>query len=173
MNIDIQSNRDFVFFKSPLGVLKIEANAEGLCGISCGTFMRLKNQKVQNQWILQTVHELDEYFNGRRKSFGVSLSLKGTPFQMKVWQELTQIPYGQTISYKDQAKTMASEKSTRAIASAIGKNPVPIIIPCHRVIGSDGSLTGFIWGLDKKEVLLKGEGLFTYEQKVIINQMQF
>ena len=105
------------------------------------------------------IKELKEYLKGTRKDFTIydSTLLAGTDFQKKVWKELLNIPYGQTKTYKEIAKAINNEKATRAVASAIGKNPLMIIIPCHRVIGSDGNLRGYAYGLDIKKTLLELE----------------
>lgn len=104
-----------------------------------------------------TITQLDEYFQGRRKSFNVPLQFKGTEFQIKVWQELANIPYGDTCSYKDIAERINRPKAYRAVGMANNKNPFPIILPCHRVIGSQGQLTGYAGGLDIKNFLLQLE----------------
>ena len=107
--------------------------------------------------------QLEEYFAGTRKKFDVPLDLEGTDFQKKVWEELKKIPYGKTISYKTLAEKLGDVKSIRAVGKANGQNPIAIIIPCHRVIGSDGSLTGYAGGLDIKEKLLHLEGALNPE----------
>ncbi len=144
-------------FQSPIGPLKIEADDLGVCRISKGSFDNFAAIESENKFILQCIQELKEYFAGDRKIFEVNLSLQGTPFQKSVWKTLRKIPFGQTISYKTQAQSMGQEKAIRAIASANGRNPIPIIIPCHRVVGTSGDLTGFIWGLDSKAWLLQHE----------------
>ena len=107
--------------------------------------------------------QLEEYFAGTRKKFDVPLDLEGTDFQKKVWEELKKIPYGKTISYKTLAEKLGDVKSIRAVGKANGQNPIAIIIPCHRVIGSNGSLTGYAGGLDIKEKLLHLEGALNPE----------
>lgn len=107
--------------------------------------------------------ELTEYFNRERKEFGLELEIVGSDFQKKVWKELTKIPYGETISYGELAKRMGDKNLMRAVAAANGANPIPIIIPCHRVIGADGSLTGYGGGLDVKQKLLELEGSWTLD----------
>ncbi len=102
--------------------------------------------------------QLKEYFTGERKQFDLPLEIEGTEFQKRVWNELSKIPYGRTISYKDLAVRLGDEKVIRAAASANGSNPLPVVIPCHRVIGSDGSLIGYGGGLEIKEKLLILEG---------------
>lgn len=108
--------------------------------------------------ISMAVTQLKEYFSGARKSFDLPLDLKGTEFQMKVWKELQRVPYGKTLTYKDIAAKVKSPKAVRAVGTANGKNPLCVIIPCHRIIGSNGKLSGYAWGIDLKEKLLKLEG---------------
>ncbi|MBG44831.1 MAG: cysteine methyltransferase [Aequorivita sp.] len=107
--------------------------------------------------IQQIKKQFEEYFNGTRKSFNMKLSPEGTEFQKKVWSELLNIPYGKTATYQQMANTLGDPKVIRAAASANGKNPISIVIPCHRVIGSDGSLTGYAGGLHRKKWLLEHE----------------
>jgi len=124
------------------------------------------NSKITNTIQLQpedpdmfnVYSQLKEYFSGERKQFDLALEIEGTEFQKRVWNELLTIPYGRTISYKDLAVRLGDEKVIRAAASANGANPLPIVIPCHRVIGSDGSLIGYGGGLEIKEKLLILEG---------------
>ena len=107
--------------------------------------------------------QLKEYFNRQRKEFDVQLEIVGTDFQKEVWNELKKIPYGETISYGELAERMGDKNKMRAVAAANGANPIPIIIPCHRVIGADGSLTGYGGGLDVKKKLLELEGSWTMD----------
>lgn len=153
---------------SPIGPLTIVASEKGVCCIEFGSISDV--QPTLTKWLkkhLQTneltnrpealttaIIELTEYFNGNRKNFSFELDLYGTPFQKKVWQELLNIEYGSTKSYKDVSQAISAPKAVRAVGTAIGRNPVPIVVPCHRVIGSDGTLVGFSGGLDKKEKLL-------------------
>ena len=109
----------------------------------------VKIQRVKKQF--------EEYFNGTRKTFDIPLSPEGTEFQKKVWTELLNIPYGETTTYQQMANKLGDPKVIRAAASANGKNPISIVIPCHRVIGSDGSLTGYAGGLHRKKWLLEHE----------------
>ncbi len=108
----------------------------------------------QDPSLAQVASQLDEYFRGERTSFELDLDLRGTDFQQRVWRELQKIPYGGTASYGDIATRIGNPKACRAVGMANRRNPIPIIIPCHRVIGRDGSLTGFGGGLDVKEQLL-------------------
>jgi methylated-DNA-[protein]-cysteine S-methyltransferase len=109
-------------------------------------------------YLFEVFNQLNEYFSGSRKKFDLPLDIDGTEFQKKVWNELKKIPYGKTKSYKYIAEKLGDVKAIRAVGKANGQNPVPILIPCHRVIGSNGKLTGYAGGLDIKEKLLKIEG---------------
>ena len=112
------------------------------------------NWHHDEEFFADVLQQLNEYFAGSRQNFKVKMCLKGTDFQRQVWQELQQIPYGKTASYGDIAKRINNPKACRAVGAANGKNPIPIIIPCHRIIGNDGSLTGFGGGLELKKTLL-------------------
>ncbi|MBE7439269.1 MAG: methylated-DNA--[protein]-cysteine S-methyltransferase [Spirochaetales bacterium] len=111
------------------------------------------------QILRATADQLHEYFQGKRKSFSLPLSPEGTTFQQKVWDTLLTIPFGQTISYSEEADRLGNREAIRAVARANGDNPIGIIIPCHRVIGKDGSLTGYAGGLWRKRYLLELEGV--------------
>jgi len=113
--------------------------------------------------VIAVFKELTEYFNRERREFELELEIVGTDFQKKVWNELKKIPYGETISYCELANRMGDKNLMRAVASANGANPIPIIIPCHRVIGADGSLTGYGGGLDVKQKLLELEGSWSLD----------
>ena len=104
------------------------------------------------------IDQLSRYFNGRLAKFNVPLDLMGTPFQIRVWKELSRIPYGATITYKNLAKRVIAPKAFQAVGRANGANPVPIIVPCHRVLGSNGALVGYSCGIKTKEFLLRLEG---------------
>ncbi|MCD4833859.1 MAG: methylated-DNA--[protein]-cysteine S-methyltransferase [Bacteroidales bacterium] len=144
------------YYKSPIGNLRIISNERDIIKIEfTADFFKMKIIPVQIQ---ECINQLDEYFKGERKEFSVGINPAGTEFQGKVWNLLIKIPYGKTISYLELSKQFGNEKAIRAIASANGKNPIPIIIPCHRVIGNDGSLTGYAGGLLKKQWLLEHEG---------------
>lgn len=130
----------------------VEKELEGMAQRLDAVFVSDKNQYLE---LLQ--EELDEYFHGKRKLFSVPLLLPGTEFQQSVWNILLEIPYGTTRSYMEQAKLLNNPKGVRAVASANGMNQIAIVIPCHRVIGSDGSLTGYAGGLHRKKWLLDHE----------------
>ena len=146
-------------YKAPLGVIEIEADDKVITGLRL--FKNKNNpaslQTSANPLIIETCRQLDEYFAGKRRTFNLPLSPEGTPFQQTVWKRLQEIPYGQTISYAQLAKAAGNPKACRAVGSANGKNPIAIIIPCHRVIASDGSLGGFASGLENKIQLLSLE----------------
>lgn len=157
---------------SPLGTLTIVATDHGICHLYFGGMPKcmatlkawLKKQGRQGEVVecSETLHpfreQLEDYFSGKRQSFDVPLDLCGTVFQKKVWNALTTIGYGETRSYKEIAQSIGAPKAVRAIGGANNVNPVPIIIPCHRVIGSNGNMVGYGGGLDKKELLLSLEG---------------
>lgn len=140
--------------ETPIGILTISANHEGVTKIDFGKHGR---QTKSNHILNQACRELDEYFAGTRREFEVPLSMSGTPFQKMVWNALSKIPYGAIPSYSDIAELIGRPKAARAVGMANNKNPVPIIVPCHRVIGRDGSLIGYAGGLDIKRKLLSVE----------------
>lgn len=144
------------FTHTPLGIAKLEGDVDGLASIT------VLNDEVALSEIVpevleDAVYQLQEYFNGQRDTFNLDLNPKGTDFQKKVWNALLEIPYGKTVSYLELSKTLGDVKAIRAVAAANGKNPLWIVIPCHRVIGSDGSLTGYAGGLHRKKWLLNLE----------------
>jgi len=124
-------------------------------------FPQITQVSTDDPKVVNVYTQLKEYFNRQRKEFDLLLEILGTDFQKKVWNELKNIPYGETISYGELANRMGDKNLMRAVAAANGANPIPIIIPCHRVIGSDGSLTGYGGGLDVKQKLLELEGSWT------------
>lgn len=144
------------FIQTPLGIAKIEGDEQGLAVISILN-NEDKTTRIIPEVLEDAVYQLNEYFEGKRLNFSLTLNPQGTDFQKRVWQELQQIPYGRTISYLDLSKKLGDVKVIRAAASANGKNPLWIVIPCHRVIGSDGSLTGYAGGLHRKKWLLEHE----------------
>lgn len=156
------------FFKiidSPVGKLTLVARGDKLAAVlwEVERENRVKLDDLipdQNKFILyETERQLAEYFAGQRMQFELDLDFAGTDFQKKVWQALLTIPFGETRSYSDIAHQIGNEKAVRAVGAANGKNPISIIAPCHRVIGMDGSLTGFAGGVETKRVLLKLEGM--------------
>lgn len=145
---------------SLMGNLTLVADEEGLKEIRFGWEIK-EGEKEENHPLLQFAKkELEEYFQGKRKDFSVPLKPDGTVFQKKVWKALTEIPYGETRTYGEIAAAVGNEKASRAVGMANHCNPIPIIIPCHRVIGKNGKLTGYAGGLEKKTVLLELERSF-------------
>ena len=141
---------------TPLGPALITGDENGIQAISVSSAETHENKEVP-QALKEAALQLEEYFEGKRKEFSIKLNPQGTSFQKQVWKELLQIPYGKTISYLELSKKLGDVKAIRAVASANGKNPLWIVIPCHRVIGSDGSLTGYAGGLHRKKWLLNHE----------------
>lgn len=148
-------------FKTPIGMLKIAVDEKGLRYI---LFESNKHQPLRiDDWkkdrsVTQVAREqLLQYFSGERNEFELEISLEGTEFQQRTWRMLAHIPYGQTWSYAELAKRIESPRAVRAVGAANGRNPLPILLPCHRVIGSNGSLTGFGGGLPVKQWLLEHE----------------
>ncbi|WP_405203292.1 methylated-DNA--[protein]-cysteine S-methyltransferase [Dokdonia sp. LLG6352-1] len=145
---------------TPLGLLSLKGTQEGLCAATFIEDGRVITKVIPDA-LQEAVKQLKEYFAGERSHFDLSLTPKGTTFQQKVWMELCTIPHGKTTTYLAMAKQLGDPKVIRAAASANGKNPISIIIPCHRVIGSDGSLTGYAGGLHRKKWLLEHESPVT------------
>lgn len=144
------------FIQSPLGFIKIVGNQDGLSSV----IITKSEEKITNNIpveLKECASQLEEYFKGTRTKFNLKLNPEGSSFQKKVWKQLEQIPYGKTISYLDFSKQLGDVKAIRAVANANGKNPLWIILPCHRVIGSNGSLTGYAGGLYAKKWLLEHE----------------
>ncbi|MDD3342321.1 MAG: methylated-DNA--[protein]-cysteine S-methyltransferase [Sulfurospirillaceae bacterium] len=137
---------------TPLGRVIATSDEVGICALDFDTTVLVKEESDKH--LEQLKHELKEYFLGKRTTFEVSIHPTGTLFQLSVWNVLCTIPYGHTISYSEEAKLLNHPKATRAVANANGKNPLPIIIPCHRVIAKDHSLGGYSGGLWRKEILL-------------------
>ncbi|RJQ34179.1 methylated-DNA--[protein]-cysteine S-methyltransferase [Candidatus Parcubacteria bacterium] len=142
------------YLKSPLGILEVIAEEKNILEINfVGQIKRQNNNALSKRCVV----ELKEYFVGQRKIFSVPIKLSGTPWQQKVWLALSRVQYGVTISYADLALMVAGVKAARAVGGAVNKNPLPIIIPCHRVVGSKGDLVGYNGGLWRKKWLLEHE----------------
>lgn len=146
------------YYSSPIGLLEIEANEQNITAVN---FVNEQKEENPNAITEKCYQQLREFAEADRTVFDLPLQPKGTEFQQKVWQELQNIPYGQVISYLELAKRLGDEKVIRAAAAANGKNPIAIIIPCHRVIGANGDLVGYAGGLDKKKLLLQHEGVLS------------
>ena len=146
----------FYYLKTPIGFLKIRTDNQCIKAI---TFVNNpeKDSEYQPEIMQKAIQQLKEYFKGNRKEFDLALKPTGTEFQIQTWKEVNKIPFGKTATYLDIAKKTGSHKNTRAVGAANGKNPIPIIIPCHRIIGTNGKLTGYTGGIGKKRWLLKHE----------------
>jgi len=142
-------------FETPLGKIIAVADEEGLCSLDFDENASASDE--ENVHLTQLQRELTEYFEGKRKTFDVRLNPKGTPFQRAVWRTLCDIPYGSVISYSQEAQMLSHAKAVRAVANANGKNPLPIIIPCHRVIAKGGGIGGYSGGIWRKEFMLELE----------------
>lgn len=148
-----------VDYESPIGILEIIGTHEAISSILFSEGVKIEN-RVQAETppvLLECYNQLDEYFNGERQEFTFPYYFEGTIFQQSVWKALTAIPYAATASYKDIAVSIGNEKAIRAVGSANGKNKLSIVIPCHRIIGASGKLTGYAGGLWRKEWLLQHE----------------
>ena len=171
MNNQLATNDIYMMeILTPLGPMLAGATSEGVCLLEFVNRIRLGKEFIElqkllnaailpgrNKYLDQLENELNEYFKGNLKSFSVPLHTPGNEFSQSVWKTLQKIPYGKTISYKEQAELMNNPKAIRAIASTNGRNRLAIVIPCHRVIGSNGTMTGYAAGVEKKKWLLKVE----------------
>ena len=152
--------RYYDFFESPQGQMLLVAADEALCGLYFDGQKYLP--QIASQWrrdarhapLIQAQRELAEYFGGERKRFEVALAPEGTPFQRSVWKAIASVAFGKTITYAELARRAGCPGSARAAGAATGRNPIGIIVPCHRIVGSNGSLTGYAGGLDRKRALL-------------------
>ncbi len=167
----MDERHEFTTWKSPLGKLWLSATERGVAAIHFGE----PDERERRRWrryglphprpnddaplLLETLHQLEAYFHGERTAFDLPLDLRGTPFQMRVWEEVARIPYGQTRTYGMIAEAIGKPLAARAVGQAVGRNPIVIVIPCHRVIAANGKLGGFSSGLWRKEALLVLEGI--------------
>jgi methylated-DNA-[protein]-cysteine S-methyltransferase len=149
------------YIKTPLGIAMIVGDENGVSVISVQDSGAV-SERIPSE-LLQVVSQLNDYFEGKRNHFDFPLNPEGTPFQQKVWSALLEIPFGKTVSYLELSKKLGDVKAIRAVASANGKNPLWIVVPCHRVIGTDGSLTGYAGGLWRKKWLLEHENPTTQQ----------
>jgi len=154
-------SRSYWIWPSPVGKLLLLDDGQGLCGLQfqdgAHPLEIEKNWKKQRSPFVRVMQQLEEYFAGRLQKFTIPLSLHGTAFQLSVWKALQAIPYGETVSYGTISKKIGNPKASRAVGAANGNNPVSIIVPCHRVIGSTGKLVGYGGGLTIKTALLELE----------------
>ena len=142
------------FMNSPVGILKITQSDKGIRSVSV---VDQKGAVEKGEYLDKAMIQLEEYFQGIRKEFDVKLDMEGTAFQKLVWEALIRIPYGQTLTYKEIAEQIGRPKAYRAVGMACNKNPIPIIVPCHRVIGSNHHLVGYAYGLEMKQYLIDWE----------------
>jgi len=157
----------YCYLETPIGELLLAGDADGLSliGFPKGSMRR----EPEPDWIFnekplaEARRQLREYFAGKRRGFDLPLNLSGTEFQVSVLRALLEIPYGETVSYGEIAKRIGRPRAVRAVGAANGRNPLPVVVPCHRVIGSTGDLTGFGGGLDTKEALLRLEAENTHD----------
>jgi methylated-DNA-[protein]-cysteine S-methyltransferase len=152
--------KSYDYYDSPCGHMLLVAEGDALCG---AYFVGQKHMREpESGWkrdprarpLVQAKRELEEYFGGSRKIFDVVLAAEGTPFQRAVWKAIARVPFGETISYAELARRAGRPGSARAAGAATGRNPIGVIVPCHRIVGTDGSLTGYAGGVDKKRALL-------------------
>ena len=145
----------WTIYESPIGPLTLRAAPRGLTALTFpGRGDPLDEAAREPVALARAVAQLDEYFSGRRRGFELALDLRGTDFQRSVWERLLEIPCGTTVSYLQIARSLGRPDRARAVGAAVGRTPVPIIVPCHRVVGSDGALTGYGGGLHRKRALL-------------------
>ena len=151
------------YFSSPIGILEIISNETAVIGC---TFVETEGESSDIPQILkEALNQLEIYFKGKRTTFDLKLRLEGTEFQKHVWKELQNIPFGYTVSYQEVAKRIGKKKAVRAVGNANGKNPISVIIPCHRVIGSDSKLVGYRGGIEKKRWLIQ------FEKSILVGHM--
>lgn len=157
----MEASLDKTYFDSPCGLVEICSSEIGITSI---LFVDKRSEAKNNVLLDNCIQQLDEYFNKKRKTFSIPLDLQGTDFQKRVWNELLNIPFGKTSSYLQLAIALGDKNAIRAVGGANGRNPVSIIVPCHRVIGSNGDLVGYSGGMDKKKWLLDHEGVFIQQE---------
>lgn len=155
-------DRHLFFYETPVGILEIEENGSGITKVHFSSeeernSLKEKPELKETALIKKAAKQLKEYFAGKRKLFELPLEPEGTEFQKKVWDALLKIPYGETRSYGQIAEQIGNKKASRAVGMANNKNPIAIIVPCHRVVGANGSLTGYAGGLNIKGILLNLE----------------
>lgn len=150
--------KNIYYYNTKIGKIAIVENGEGITNIYPAEMLKVDGmEKKETELIKETAKQLNEYLDGKRKEFDIPLMPEGTGFQKKVWNELINIPFGVTMSYKEIAEKIGNPKAARAVGMANNKNPILIIVPCHRVIGSNGNLTGYACGIETKKKLLNIE----------------
>lgn len=155
----------YTTMRSPIGTLTLCSDGEALTRLSMDLYAPQPGWVRDRAPFGQAIEQLDSYFSGERRNFDLPLAAEGTPFQQSVWEALRAIPYGEVRSYGDIARRIRNPKAVRAVGRANGSNPIAVVVPCHRVIGSNGTLTGFGGGLERKARLLELEGL-TVDERV-------
>ena len=154
----LKGSRAFALFETPLGRMRVEEDARGIASLSFADGVQIPNgAQPAGRYLADAVAQLSEYFAGKRRAFDLPLSVSGTDFQRRVWSTLMDIPYGETRSYQEIAEAIGNPKATRAVGMANNRNPICILIPCHRVVGKSGQLVGYAGGLDRKRRLLELE----------------
>jgi methylated-DNA-[protein]-cysteine S-methyltransferase len=149
---------EYITLNTPLGICYLEADEIGITKVSViEVFENDENESTSNQHLIEAKKQIVGYFEGTLKNFSLAINPKGTAFQKKVWNALLNVPFGKTASYQEITNLLGDPKAIRAVANANGKNPLWIVVPCHRIIGSDGSLTGYAGGLWRKKWLLDHE----------------
>lgn len=148
---------NYFCYDTEIGRIKISEKDEKIIGLVFSDYKKENEIEKETELIKKAYTQLEEYLSGKRTEFDIEIEMIGTEFQKKVWKELLNIPYGETRSYKDIAIAIGNGKACRAVGNANNKNPIAIIVPCHRVVGSNGSMTGYAGELDIKEKLLKIE----------------
>jgi methylated-DNA-[protein]-cysteine S-methyltransferase len=156
---DTVSTAYYTTVPSPIGELLLTSDGRSLTGLLMSPFSPPAGGRHDEGLFEGVIGQLEEYFSGALKSFDVPLNARGTPFQLSVWAGLREIPYGETMSYGELARSIGNPKAVRAVGRANGSNPIAVIVPCHRVIGANGTLTGYGGGLDRKAKLLSLEGV--------------
>ena len=152
-------------YKTILGNILVQEKNSKIIGVKFINDDENYEKGDETELLRETIKEINEYLKGERKNFSVPILMEGTEFQKKVWKELQKIPYGQTRSYKEIAESVGKEKASRAVGMANSKNPIHIIVPCHRIIASNGSLSGFAGGIEIKKKLLKLEEENEFKRK--------
>lgn len=148
-----KQEQTYFIYRTPIGPLTVASNGTAVTHVLFGA-QSLPGREAPTELTNRTANEIQEYLAGKRTAFDIPLAPAGTPFQLSVWRALENIPYGQTRSYADVAAVVGSPKATRAVGAANNKNPIAILIPCHRVVGANGKLTGYAGGLALKQRLL-------------------
>lgn len=144
-------------YNTKIGRITIVEDENSIIRICFGEHINADSSNIETKLLKLTINQIEEYLEGKRSTFDLPLKLEGTEFQKKVWNALIEIPYGSTVSYKHIAKAIGNEKASRAVGMANNKNPILLIVPCHRVVGANGKLVGYAGGLDIKEKLLNIE----------------